>query len=73
MCLLMLVFVPSVPDLDEVYTVCFPYSVSPLVSLLDFFWFIGHTEACGILIPLPGMEPVPLALEAQSLNHWTAR
>ena len=30
-------------------------------------------EACKILVPLPGIELVPLALEAQSLNHWTAR
>ncbi|XP_073665439.1 solute carrier family 22 member 18 isoform X11 [Tursiops truncatus] len=29
--------------------------------------------ACGILVPQPGIEPVPPAAEAQSLNHWTAR
>ena len=27
----------------------------------------------GILVPQPGTEPVPLAVEALSLNHWTAR
>lgn len=27
----------------------------------------------GILIPLPGMEPVPSAVRAQSPNHWAAR
>ena len=27
----------------------------------------------GILVPRPGMEPVPRAVEAQSLNHWKAR
>ena len=27
----------------------------------------------GILVPWPGMEPVPHAVEARSLNHWTAR
>ena len=26
-----------------------------------------------ILVPRPGIEPVPYALKAQSLNHWTAR
>ena len=26
-----------------------------------------------ILVPQPGVEPVPPAVEAQSLNHWTAR
>ena len=29
--------------------------------------------ACGILVPQPGIEPAPLALEVQNLNHWTAR
>ena len=28
---------------------------------------------CRILVPWPGIEPVPPAVEAQSLNHWTAR
>ena len=36
------------------------------------FWFLV-CEACGILAPKPGIEPAPPALEAQSLNHWTAR
>ena len=26
-----------------------------------------------ILVPRPGIEPMPYALKAQSLNHWTAR
>ena len=34
---------------------------------------LPHHAACGILFPWPGVEPVPLALEVQSLNHWTAR
>ena len=39
-----------------------------------FFWFFWpHHTACGILVPRPGIEPVPLAVEAQSPNHWTAR
>ena len=29
--------------------------------------------ACGNLVPWPGVEPVPLALGAQSLSHWTTR
>ena len=29
--------------------------------------------ACRILIPLPGIKPVPSAVEAWSLNHWTTR
>ena len=38
------------------------------IVLLAVWW-----EACGILAPRPGMEPVPPAVEAQSLNHWTTR
>ena len=30
-------------------------------------------QACGISVPRPGIEPVPPAVEAQTLNHWTAR
>ena len=37
-----------------------------------FFFFFGHV-ACGVLVSLPGIEPIPPSLEAQSLNHWTAR
>ena len=28
---------------------------------------------CGVLVPWPGIEPAPSALEVQSLNHWTTR
>ena len=28
---------------------------------------------CVILIPQPGIEPMPPALEAESLDHWTKR
>ena len=28
--------------------------------------------ACGILVPQPGIEPVPLAVEAQTLSHCPA-
>ena len=29
--------------------------------------------ACGNLVPQPGIEPLPAAMEAQSLNHRAAR
>ena len=29
--------------------------------------------ACEIIVSLPGIEPVPSALGAQSLSHWTTR
>ena len=33
----------------------------------------GHHVAYSILFPQPGIEPTPPAVEALSLNHWTAR
>lgn len=36
-----------------------------------FFWL--HCSACGILVSLPGIEPMPTAVEAVSLNYWIAR
>ena len=42
-----------------------------LQSFLFFFW--PHHAARGILVPWPRIGPVSPAVEAQSLNHWTAR
>ena len=36
---------------------------------INFFFFL----ACGILVSLQEIKPVPPAVEAQSFNHWTAR
>lgn len=42
-----------------------------------FFFFLNFwphlAAACRILVPCPGIEPLPPALEAQSLKHWTSR
>ena len=40
-------------------------------SFSIFFW--PHSMACGILVPWPGIESRPLAVGAQSPNHWTTR
>ena len=36
-----------------------------------------HSHQCGaargMLVPRPGIKPAPLAVEAQTLNHWTAK
>ena len=39
----------------------------------NFYFFWSCCVACGTLVPRPGIKPVPLALGAWSLNHWTAR
>ena len=47
-----------------------------LMSLLfkkKNFFFWPSCTVCGILVPRPGITPAPPALEAQSLNYWTAR
>ena len=41
-------------------------------TIKGFFFFFDHV-ARGILVPRPGVEPVPPALEARSLNHRTAK
>ena len=37
------------------------------------FVFWPHLVAGGILVAPPGIAPMPSALAAWSLNHWTAR
>ena len=38
---------------------------------LNLFW--PYHEACGILVPQPGIESVFPGLEGGSLSHWTTR
>ena len=41
------------------------------ILFLFYIYLFSGCEALGILDPWPGIEPVPAALEPQSLNHWT--
>ena len=45
--------------------------VKLFVCLFLVFW--PHHAACGILVPLPRIEPAPPAVKVRSLNHWTTR
>ena len=38
-----------------------------------FSFFCHATQHAGILVPRPGIESAPPAVEALSLNHWTTR
>ena len=57
---------------------CIELSLLEVLFHQDFFfppiyvfsW--SYHRACGILVPWCGMQTMPLALEVQSLNHWTA-
>ena len=40
---------------------------SPIFFFSFIFW--PHPVACGILVPWPGIEPMPPALEAGSLKN----
>ena len=52
----------------------FPSSAAYQNHLESFFFFFWpHHMTCGILVPGPGFKPVPPALGAQNLNHWTIR
>ena len=38
-----------------------------------FFFFLPAPSTGGILVPRPGIEPTPSAVEMQTRNHWTTR
>ena len=41
---------------------------------LFIYLFVGHVpQRVGVLVPLSGIEHMPPAVEARSLNHWTTR
>ena len=43
----------------------------PIILVLCIY--LPHCTASKILVPRPGVEPVPPPVEAQSLNHWSPR
>ena len=43
------------------------------MQLLEIFFFFWSQEACGILVPQPGIKPMPFVLEEHSFNHWTTK
>ena len=45
----------------------------PCLKLFFFFYFWPCGTTYRILVPCPGIEPMPPAVESLSLNHWTTR
>ena len=43
-----------------------------IITDFSFFFWLCRV-ARGILVPRPGIEPTPPAMQVQSLNHWTSR
>ena len=63
----------SAPALDQSFfqRTLIPFSGDRYLFLFLFVClFFGYT-VCGILVLLRGIEPGPLAVTAQSSNHWT--
>ena len=58
---------------EEVRASTVALSSSGKQIILALFFFRLCNTACGILVPRPGIKPMPPAVEAQSLNHWTTR
>ena len=48
------------------------FTINMAVFFFNFIFWL-RCMSCGMLVPRPGIEPVPPALGAQSLNHWTTR
>ena len=51
---------------------CLGKSMADREEIENFFFFFDCT-ACGILVPQPGIKPVPRVVEMQSPNHWPAK
>ena len=47
-------------------------SISILTVLIIFFFWLSWS-ACGILVPQPGIEPIPSTVKDQSPNHKIPR
>ena len=50
---------------------CFRFFLN-IYCIQRIFWG-PHLAACSILVPQPGIEPEPPAVEAWCPNHWTTR
>ena len=49
------------------------YSLLPTPHRKPLGMINENLAACGILVPPPGITPVPHAEAAQRLSHWTTR
>ena len=44
-------------------------TLAPHAKVLKISFVVAYCEACGIIVPSPGVEPAPPAVEVQSLSH----
>ena len=52
---------------------CSHENLSEAGTFIIYLFIYRCLEELGILVPRPGMEPVPPAVEAGSPSHWTTR
>ena len=38
-----------------------------------YHFLLAESHRIEVLVPQPGIKPMPPAVEVQSLNHWTSR
>ena len=38
-----------------------------------YHFLLAESHRIEVLVPQPGLKPMPPAVEVQSLNHWTTR
>ena len=57
------------PNWDKTST----WEVEYQIIFIFIFFFWPCLASCGILVPRPGIEPAPPALETRSPNHRTTR
>ena len=50
-----------------------PFTGSPAYLFIFILFLFFDWVACRILVPWPGVEPMPPAVEAWHPNHWAAR
>ena len=59
---------------SEVTKVSYRYFIKIVSGVILFvLCFCFGCMACEILVPQPGIEPVPSTVKARSPNHWTTR
>ena len=56
---------------DSVLSHHIPFHPTPILNIFSMFCL--HGAACRVLVPRLGIEPMPPAVEALSLNRWITR
>ena len=51
----------------------YPGGATETAICQSFFFFLPHQEACGILVPQPGIKLMPPTAGGRALKHWGSR